>query len=127
MDAARGAIYHAAGWAGDSHSREKGKSNWKLLPVKVVVKVLLALVIGNSHLQGRGVWVHIPAKNCVLDCALVFPVLHVGMCRPSRTGLSQTRNTQRWLGVDVRACPGSGVPECIEPYTGLWPPLPSAR
>lgn len=98
-----------------------------MLPVKVAVKVLLALVIGISHLHGQGVWVHVLAKNCIQDCALMFPVLLVGMYRPSRTGPSQSRDMQPWLGVDVRACPGCGVSDCAEPSTGLWPPLPSAR
>lgn len=110
----QGAICHAAGWAGNSHSREKGKYSWELLPVKVAVKVLLALVIGNSHLQGQGVWVHVLAKNFIHDCALLFPLLHVGMDGPSRTEPSQTWDMQHWLGVDVRACPG-----CTEPNTEL--------
>lgn len=49
----RGAICHAAGQAQSSHSRERGKSRWELLPIEVAAKVLLALVIGNSHNRGR--------------------------------------------------------------------------
>lgn len=73
------------------------------------VKVLLALVIGNSHLQGQGVWVHliqmyIQYKNCIQGSALLFPLLCMTMDGPSRTEPSQTRDMQHWMGVDVRAC-----------------------
>lgn len=108
----QGAICHAAGWAGNSHSREKGKSSWELLPVKVAVKVLLA--DWEQPFTGPGSWVHVLAKNCIWDCALLFPLLHVAMDRPSRTEPSQARDMQHWLGVDVRACSG-----CSEPNTGL--------
>lgn len=118
-------------WLGREQPQQgkKHKSNQGLLPVKVAVKVLLVLVIGDSHLQGQGVWVHVLAKNCIQDCAFLFPLLHVEMYGPSRAGSPQTRDMQHWLGVDIRACPGSGVPDCTEPSpsTPQTPPLPPSN
>lgn len=90
-------------WLGREQPQQgkKHKSNQGLLPVKVAVKVLLVLVIGDSHLQGQGVWVHVLAKNCIQDCAFLFPLLHVEMYGPSRAGSPQTRDKQHWLGVDL--------------------------
>lgn len=73
----QGAVCPAAGM----EQPQQGKR--ELLPIRVAVKVLLCLRIGSSHLQGWVVWVRILAKNCVPDCALLFPLLHVGMHRPS--------------------------------------------